>query len=92
MREQSAVQRREAAIPVHLLTGDILHNRKNELDLMIARRAFELFKGCGGGNGHDVDDWITAELELLPRPSSSAPTYRALSRQINSMSVLNPVV
>jgi len=83
MREQSAVQRREAAIPVHLLTGDILHNRKNELDLMIARRAFELFKGRGGGNGHDVDDWITAELELLPpyrhdlKESAKAVVFRA---------------
>src|SRR5207245_7537203 len=33
--------------------------------VMIARRAFELFEGRGGGHGHDVDDWITAELELL---------------------------
>ena len=65
MREQSAVQQREAAMPVQLVTADILHNRKTELDLMIARRAFELFEGRGGGHGHDVDDWITAELELL---------------------------
>ena len=103
MREQSAVQRREAAIPVQLVTADILHNRKTELDVMIARRAFELFEGRGGGHGHDVDDWITAELELL-RPyrhdlkeSAKAVVfqrrrYRAPSRQINSMSVLSPVV
>ena len=65
MREQSAVRQREAAIPVQLVTADILHNRKPELDLMIARRAFELFEGRGGGHGHDADDWITAELELL---------------------------
>lgn len=83
MREQSAIQRREAAMPVQLLTADILHNRKNELDLMIARRAFELFEGRGGGNGHDVDDWITAELELLPpyrhdlKESAKAVVFRA---------------
>jgi HSP20 family molecular chaperone IbpA len=65
MRERSAVQQREAGIPVQLITADILHNRKAELDLMIARRAFELFEGRGGDHGHDVDDWITAELELL---------------------------
>ena len=65
MREQSAIQRRKAAIPVQLVPADILHNRKPELDLMIARRAFELFEGRGGSHGHDVDDWITAELELL---------------------------
>jgi HSP20 family molecular chaperone IbpA len=65
MREQLVPQQREAAIPVQLLTADILHNRKTELDAMIARRAFELFQSRGGGHGHDVDDWITAELELL---------------------------
>lgn len=65
MREQSAVREREAALPVQLVTPDILHNRKTELDLMIARRAFELFEARGGGHGHDVEDWITAERELL---------------------------
>jgi nucleotide-binding universal stress UspA family protein len=65
MREQSAVQRRETAIPVQLVTAGILLNRKTEIDVMIARRAFELFEGRGGGRGHDVGDWITAELEPL---------------------------
>ena len=65
MREQLVAQQHELAIPVQLLTSDILHHRKNELDGMIARRAFQLFEGRGGGHGHDVDDWITAELELL---------------------------
>ena len=64
MREQLVAQRHEAATPVQLVTADILHKRKTELDLTIARRAFELFEGRGG-HGHDVDDWITAELELL---------------------------
>jgi len=65
MREQLVAQRHELAIPVQLLTPDILHNGKNELHGMIARRAFQLFEGRGGSHGHDVDDWITAELELL---------------------------
>jgi HSP20 family protein len=65
MREQLVAQHHEPAIPVQLLTPDILHNRKSELEGMIARRAFQLFEGRGGGYGHDVDDWITAEQELL---------------------------
>ena len=65
MREQLVAQQHKAAIPVQLLAPDILHNRKNELDEMIARRAFQLFESRGGGHGHDVDDWLTAELELL---------------------------
>jgi len=31
----------------------------------IARRAFELFKGNGQSAGHELDDWIRAETELL---------------------------
>lgn len=65
MKEQLVARQHEAAIPVQLLTPDILHNRKHELHGMIARRAFQLFEGRGGGHGHDVDDWLTAELELL---------------------------
>jgi HSP20 family molecular chaperone IbpA len=83
MREPSAVQHREAAIPLPLVTAVTLHNRKTELDVMIARRAFELFEGRGGGHGHDFDDWITAEVEVL-RPyqrdlkeSAEAVTFQA---------------
>ena len=65
MREQLVAQQHEPAIPVQLRTPDILHNRKSELEGMIARRAFELFESRGGGHGHDVDDWITAEVEVL---------------------------
>jgi HSP20 family molecular chaperone IbpA len=65
MREPSAVQHREATMPLPLVTADTLHDRKTELDVMIARRAFELFESRGGSHGHDFDDWITAELELL---------------------------
>ena len=65
MREQLVAQQHESSITVQLLTADILLKRKNEIDAMIARRAFELFKGRGEGHGHDIDDWITAELELL---------------------------
>jgi hypothetical protein len=31
----------------------------------IARRAFEIFLARGGEPGHDLDDWLQAELELL---------------------------
>ncbi|MGB9066933.1 MAG: Hsp20 family protein [Candidatus Acidiferrales bacterium] len=31
----------------------------------IARRAFELFKGNGQSAGHELDDWLRAEAELL---------------------------
>ncbi|HUQ73058.1 MAG TPA: DUF2934 domain-containing protein [Planctomycetaceae bacterium] len=31
----------------------------------IAQRAYEIFLHRGGEPGHDVDDWLQAELELL---------------------------
>lgn len=65
MKDQSAPRRREATTPVKLVAPDILVKRKNEIQDSIARRAYELFEGRGRGPGHDLDDWITAELELL---------------------------
>jgi hypothetical protein len=38
----------------------------------IARRAFELYCDRGREDGHDVDDWLTAERELRDAASSSA--------------------
>ena len=38
----------------------------------IARRAFELYCDRGREDGHDVDDWLNAERELLDASSSSA--------------------
>ena len=30
----------------------------------IARRAHELFEQRGGAHGHDLDDWLQAEVEI----------------------------
>jgi len=36
---------------------------------LIARRAFEIFQSRGGSSGHELDDWVRAENELLhPAP------------------------
>jgi hypothetical protein len=42
------------------------------IDGDIARRAFELYCDRGREDGHDVDDWLTAERELRDAASSSA--------------------
>jgi len=39
------------------------------LQLAVARRAYELFEARGGEHGHDWEDWFQAEAELL-RPVS----------------------
>jgi Protein of unknown function (DUF2934) len=38
----------------------------------IARRAFELYCDRGRQDGHDIDDWLTAERELRDMSRSSA--------------------
>ena len=38
----------------------------------IARRAFELYCDRGGEDGHDVDDWLTAERESRDSANPSA--------------------
>jgi HSP20 family protein len=46
---------------------------------VIAQRAFEIFESRGGSPGHDLEDWIRAEAELLhPAPlnvSESSDEY-----------------
>jgi hypothetical protein len=65
MKEQSAPPRREATTPVKLVAADVLLNRKDEIQNVIAHRAYELFEGHGRTNGRDVDDWIEAEVEVV---------------------------
>jgi len=33
----------------------------------IARRAYEIYRSRGGGDGLDMDDWLQAERELLAK-------------------------
>jgi Protein of unknown function (DUF2934) len=41
-------------------TGDIERPTQSE----IARLAYDFYERRGGGHGHDVDDWLSAEREL----------------------------
>jgi len=45
----------------------------------IARRAYELYLDRGSKNGRDVDDWLTAENELLAQYSSSSRKTRTVA-------------
>ena len=37
----------------------------DDLDVLIAQRAFELYHARGCQNGCDLDDWLEAEREVL---------------------------
>jgi hypothetical protein len=41
-------------------------------DIDIARRAYDLYKARGGEHGHDVEDWLQAERELIGVAAASA--------------------
>lgn len=36
----------------------------------VARRAYEIYQSRGGMHGADLDDWLEAERQLKPGPSS----------------------
>jgi Protein of unknown function (DUF2934) len=45
--------------------SDSSPQRRHPITEAIAKRAYELFLARGGENGHDLDDWLRAERELL---------------------------
>ena len=67
MKKQSTaiVQPVKDASPVRLLPDGSLLDRIEEMSNSIARRAFEIFENRGRALGHDLEDWLRAESELL---------------------------
>jgi len=63
MKEQSAPRRREATTPVKLVAADVLPNRKNEIQNVIARRAYELFEAMAASMARTSMIGIEAEVE-----------------------------
>jgi HSP20 family molecular chaperone IbpA len=66
MTTQSATvtQRMKETELVNRSSEEIVDQCSRMIDV-IARRAFEIFKSRGGAPGHDLEDWIRAEAELL---------------------------
>jgi hypothetical protein len=49
----------DAEVSAFLAGGQML------IDPAIARRAHEIYLARGGEHGHDVEDWVAAEREIL---------------------------
>jgi Protein of unknown function (DUF2934) len=47
---------------------DVSHSAPEVTRDAIARRAYEIYMGRGGADGHDLDDWLQAERELQGEP------------------------
>jgi hypothetical protein len=47
-------------------------NAENSSEAEIRRRAYELYEARGRGDGHDVEDWLEAEVEITGRSERAA--------------------
>jgi hypothetical protein len=50
----------------------------------IANRAYELFLARGGVHGHDAEDWLAAENELMDRLQVTKRRSSAADAAVNS--------
>ena len=55
-------------IPVRLKTADSVPQLLDDLHERVNRRAYDNFVDRGAVHGHDLDDWLDAERELIVRP------------------------
>jgi Protein of unknown function (DUF2934) len=46
-------------------TRSMLAGRPTDIEYQINRRAYELYSARGGESGHDLDDWLQAEKEIM---------------------------
>jgi HSP20 family molecular chaperone IbpA len=67
MRSRKAAKSKysRTGVRLSLSAPDSLQAKVQKLQLTIARRAHELFEARGQEHGHDLDDWLRAESELL---------------------------
>jgi HSP20 family protein len=62
-----------------LVGADALLKRMQQVNDAIARRAFSLFERNGFRVGHDFEDWLRAESEILhPLPTEMVDTEKEL--------------
>jgi Protein of unknown function (DUF2934) len=47
-------------------------SENNDLESKIRLRAFALYQERGGEDGHDVEDWLSAEEELMKKKVRAA--------------------
>jgi HSP20 family molecular chaperone IbpA len=59
----------KARLPVH--KTESIFDEVEKIHQRIEKRAYELFESRGGERGHDVDDWLAAEREVIWSPPIS---------------------
>jgi DUF2934 family protein len=53
------------SVPVHIRPTDTIEPFLREVHERVTRRAYQNFVDRGGLPGHDLDDWLEAERELV---------------------------
>ena len=51
---------------------------EKKLQEQIRRRAYELYEARGRGNGHEIDDWLQAEIDIIGNATSGATAYSCI--------------
>lgn len=52
-------------VPVRARDESVLPKHSDDVKKKISARAYEIFEHRGKVSGHDVDDWLEAETEVL---------------------------
>ena len=65
MRDQTATNLIRAPEILNLSAGDPFFELAQEINELIARRAYELFASRGFAHGQDSEDWLRAQSEIL---------------------------
>src|SRR5712691_4064886 len=65
MDDQTATRLVQTAQTPEGFVGDLTFKRAQEINDLIASRAYELFEARGFTHGHDLEDWLRAESEIL---------------------------
>src|SRR5713101_9864708 len=82
MEDQAAREVVQAPEMLMLVPGDPFIELGREINDLIARRAYELYESGGSAHGHDRENWLQAESEILfnapvdIRETESAVTIR----------------
>src|SRR2546427_11299534 len=48
-------------------------NESQELEIQIRERAYELYEARGREDGHDLEDWLRAEEEIMEQKRAPSP-------------------
>jgi HSP20 family protein len=65
MEDQAAREVVRAPEMLKVVPDDPFMELAREINDLIARRAYELFESRGSAHGHDREDWLQAESEIL---------------------------